>query len=238
MRDSNFVRTFPISTPYFTVLADGTGLAPQPTFANWLAGLGFDEDTGIVFLDHGNPANGFVVKMGFSEPAKVMVPMDYVNRLMASSGVLIIAGPLTGAYTVPTAGTNQNLFVFKNGLLQDTAPATIPVSTSDIWAILLTNDKVASAPAPVYSATLAATPLTGTAGTTVITLTLTEQNKPSGATTSYAWDFGDGTSVTTTTTPTTTHTYAAAGSYTAKCTPTINGTAEAQVTAAAPAVIS
>lgn len=98
----------------------------------------------------------------------------------------------------------------------------------------------AAAPAVIsaaYSATLAGSPLTGTAGTTSITWTATESNVPAGATKSYDWDFGDG-QTSTTAVPTASHTYAAAGSYSAKVTPTINGTARTQVTAAAPAVIS
>lgn len=142
MRDSSYVRTFPLSTPYFTVKADGTGVNTAPSFARWYAGLGMDEDTGIVFIEHGNPNNGFAVKMGFGVPALVAVPLDYINRVNTSSGVLIVAGPLTGAYTVPTPAANQNIFVFKNGNLQASVPATIPVSTSDIWAVVLTNDKL------------------------------------------------------------------------------------------------
>lgn len=238
MRDSSYLRKFPLSTPYFTVKSDGTVINTTPNFAHWYAGLGMDEDTGIVFLEHGNPNNGLSVKMGFGVPALVVVPMGYIDRVMAAGGTILVVGPLTGAFTVPTPAANQNLFVFKNGTLQATAPSTIPASASDIWTIVLSNDKLAGMTPPPYSATLAASPLTGTHGTTVISFTLTETNKPSGATTSYAWDFGDGTAVTNTSTPTTTHTYAAAGSFTAKCTPTINGTVETQVTAAAPAVIS
>ena len=239
MRDSNYVRQFPLSTPYFTVKNDGSGLNTAPKFTAWFAGLGADEDQGMVFIDHGHPANGFVVKTGFNVPAMVLVPYNYISRMQAAGGSLIVAGPLTAAYTLPTPAANQNIFVFKNGTLQASTPAQIPASTSDMWAIVLTNDVfTAGTPPAPYSATLAATPLTGTAGTTVVTFTLTETNKPGGATASYAWDFGDGTSVTTTTVPTTTHTYAAAGSYTGKATPTINGTAETQVTAAATVVIS
>jgi hypothetical protein len=238
MRDSSYVHNiFPLSTPYFTVLSNGSGLNTTPNLTPWYAGLGADQDQGIVFIEHFNPNNGFVVKNGYNVPAVVLVPMPYIYRLQASSGVMIIAGPLTGAYTVPTPADNQNIFAFKNGIPQATVPATIPVSTSDMWAIVITNDKVAGSSA-AYSATLAASPLTGTHGTTVVTFTLTETNKPSGATGSYVWNFGDGSQAVTTTTPTTTYTYPAAGTYTAHVTPTINGVTEAQVTAAAPAVIS
>jgi hypothetical protein len=145
MRDSNYVHNvFPLSTPYFTVLKDGSALNTTPSFTPWYAGLGIDVDQGIVFIDHGNPANGFVVKMGLNVPAMVLVPMDYISRLQAASGILIIAGPLTGAYTVPTPASNQNIFVFKNGMLQATPPTTIPVSTGDIWAVVLTNDLITS----------------------------------------------------------------------------------------------
>jgi hypothetical protein len=144
MRDSNYVHNdFPLYTPYFTVKSNGTALNTTPNFTPWYAGLGMDQDQGIVFINHYNPNNGFVVKMGYNVPAMVLVPMDYIMRMQAASGVLIVAGPLTGAYTVPTPAANQNIFVFKNGVLQASAPATIPASTSNIWAIVLTNDLVA-----------------------------------------------------------------------------------------------
>lgn len=142
MRDSNYIRSFPLKTPYFTVTSAGV-LNTAPLFADWLAGLGLIEDTGISFVEHNHPSNGFASKTSTSAPAKVLVPMDYISRLQASSGVLIMVNPLTTAYTVPTPAANQNLFVFKNGSLQASAPATIPVSATDIYTILLTNDKVA-----------------------------------------------------------------------------------------------
>jgi hypothetical protein len=142
MRDSNYVRTFPLKTPYFTVATNGASHSATPLFAEWLAGLGFIESSaGVVFIAQNHPSNGFAVKTSTSTPAQVLVPMDYISRLHASSGVLLIAGPLTGAYTVPTPASNQNIFVFKNGLLLSSTPTTIPVSASDTYAILLTNDK-------------------------------------------------------------------------------------------------
>jgi PKD repeat protein len=87
-----------------------------------------------------------------------------------------------------------------------------------------------------YSATLAGTPLTGAHPVSVV-WTLTEENKPSGATQSYAWTLGDG-STSTTSVPTITHSYTTAGTFTASCVPTINGTAEANVVATAPAVLT
>lgn len=86
-----------------------------------------------------------------------------------------------------------------------------------------------------YSATLAGSPLTGTHGTTAITWTLTETG---GNGTSFSWDLGDGSGVQVTTVPHITYTYPAAGSFTAKCTPTVDGVVTPQVTAAAPAVIA
>jgi len=142
MRDSNFIRSFPLKTPYFIVSAAGV-LSTTPVFAEWLAGLGLNADTGVVFIEQDNPANGFATKTSSSSPVQVLVPMDYISRLQASSGVLIIVGPLTTVYTVPTAASNQNLFVFKNGTLMASNPATIPLSATDTYAILLTNDKVA-----------------------------------------------------------------------------------------------
>jgi hypothetical protein len=143
MRDSNYVRTFPLKTPYFIVSSAGV-LNTVPKFAEWLAGLGFIEDSaGVVFITQNHPSNGFAVKTSTSTPAQVLVPMDYISRLQASSGVLIVVGPLTTVFTVPTPAANQNLFVFKNGLLLATNPTTIPLSATDTYAILLTNDLVA-----------------------------------------------------------------------------------------------
>jgi hypothetical protein len=120
MRDSNYIRAFPLKTPYFTVSSAGV----------------------LNTIEQNNPANGFATKTSSSAPVKILVPIDYISRLQASSGVLIIVGPLTTVYTVPTAASNQNLFVFKNGNLLATNPTTIPLSASDTYAILLTNDKV------------------------------------------------------------------------------------------------
>jgi PKD repeat protein len=235
MRDSNYIRSFPLKTPYFTV--SGTGvLNATPLFAEWLAGLGLLQDTGVVFIEQDHPANGFATKTGANSPAQTLVPMDYISRMQASSGTLTVVGPLTVAYNLPLPSATQNIFAFKNGTLQLSVPATIPAGTSDTWAIVVTNDKTVAG--AQYSATLAATPLTGTHASTLITFTLTETNKPSGATGSYSWNFGDGSAVTVTSTPTTTYTYPTAGTFTAKCTPTLNGVTQAQVTAAAPAVIS
>jgi PKD repeat protein len=237
MRDSNYVRTFPLKTPYFVVSSAGV-LNTTPVFAEWLAGLGLNADTGVVFIEGDDMASGFATKTSASSPAQVLVPMDYISRMQASSGTLTVIGPLTVAYNLPLPSATQNIFAFKNGALQTSVPATIPTSTSDTWAIVVTNDKTAAAGGAQYSATLAANPLTGTHASTLITFTLTETNKPSGATGSYSWNFGDGSAVTVTATPSTTYTYPTAGTFTAKCTPTINGVTQAQVTAAAPAVIS
>lgn len=88
-----------------------------------------------------------------------------------------------------------------------------------------------------YGATLAGSPLTGAHASTPVSWTLTETAKPSGATTSYLWALGDG-SHQTTAVPHITFTYAAAGTFTPTCAPTINGIAQALVTAAAPAVLT
>jgi hypothetical protein len=143
MRDSNYIREFPLQTPYFTVLNNGSGINTTPLFADWLAGLGMNADTGVVFIEHAHPDNGFAVKTGTNSPALVIVPMQYISRLQASSGMLIIASTLTGAFTVPTPASNQHIFVFKNGQLQASVPTTIPAASTATWAILLTNDNVA-----------------------------------------------------------------------------------------------
>jgi hypothetical protein len=88
-----------------------------------------------------------------------------------------------------------------------------------------------------YSATLAGSPLTGVHSSAPVTWTLTEAHKPAGATVSYLWALGDGTNQTTSV-PSVTRTYTAAGSFTATCTPTINGIPQTLVTAAAPAVLT
>lgn len=88
-----------------------------------------------------------------------------------------------------------------------------------------------------YSATLAGLPLTGAHASAPVTWTLTETHKPAGATVSYLWALGDGTTQTTTV-PHVTYTYLAAGTFTATCTPTINGIPQTLVTAAAPAVLT
>lgn len=162
------------------------------------------------------------------------------------------AGQTTITLTLTETGGTGTSFAWDFGD-STTATTTVPTTTHTYAAAGSFTAKVTptvdgtsaaqiTAAAPVviaaaYSATLAGSPLTGTAGTTSIVWTLTESNLPVGATTSYAWDFGD-TQTTTTAVPTAPHTYAAAGSYSAKVTPTINGVARAQVTAAAPAVIS
>ena len=85
-----------------------------------------------------------------------------------------------------------------------------------------------------YTITIAATPLTGVHPVSV-TATATETNATAS---NYAWDFGDGTAVQNTTVPTANHSYAAAGSFTVKCTPTVGGVVKAQVSAPAPVVLS
>lgn len=75
-----------------------------------------------------------------------------------------------------------------------------------------------------YTSTLGASPTSG-AHPVSVTLTLTESH---GVGSSFAWDFGDG-NTTTTNNHITTHSYAAAGSYTPKCTPTVNGVVHSQV---------
>lgn len=85
-----------------------------------------------------------------------------------------------------------------------------------------------------YSVTIAASPLSG-AHPLAVTATATE---PGIKATNYAWDFGDGTAVQNTTVPTANHSYAAAGSFTVKMTPTVDGVVRAQVSAPAPVVVS
>jgi hypothetical protein len=74
MRDSNYLRVFPLQTPYFTVLANGTGVNTTPLFASWLNGLGMNEDTGVVFIEQDHPDNGFAVKTGINSAALILVP--------------------------------------------------------------------------------------------------------------------------------------------------------------------
>jgi len=85
-----------------------------------------------------------------------------------------------------------------------------------------------------YSATMAASPLSG-AHALPVTFTATETNSNGQ---SFSWNFGDGSPVVVTTVPTANHTYAAAGTYTAHVTPTVNGLVEATVAVTAPVVVS
>lgn len=154
-----------------------------------------------------------------------------IKAAMAKYGIAVSSG---STFTSADLLAYKDQFVpaacYKGGVASDKRdslyglpyPAVLPAAISN--AITAGN----------YSATLAGSPLTGTHGTTAVTWTLTETGGPG---TSYAWDFGDG-NTTTTTVPNATHTYAAAGSFTAKVTPTVAGVVEAKITAAAPAVIS
>lgn len=195
---------------------------------------------------------------GFAYPG--MMPGPVTAAVVGGSYSGVLAGsPLTGeagitsvTFTLTETGGAGSSFSWDFGD-GNTATTTTPTTTHTYAAagsytakVTPTVDGVVtpqiSATAPIvvsaaYSATLAGSPLTGTAGTTSITWSLTESNVPAGATKSYLWDFGDS-QTTTTATPSAPHTYAAAGSYTAKVTPTINGVVRAQITAAAPAVIS
>jgi PKD repeat protein len=175
----------------------------------------------------------------------------------ASYAVTIAATPLTGniplnvAATATETGLTATQYVWTWGDGTANTTTTVPTANhsytsagSYTISMVPTVNGVAkpsvtiAAPVVVsgaYSATLAGTPLTG-AHPLSVTWTLTETNNPGGAD-SYAWVFGDG-NTTTTTVPTATHSYAAAGSFTATVTPTINGVAKSLVTAAAPAVVS
>lgn len=84
-----------------------------------------------------------------------------------------------------------------------------------------------------YSVTIAATPLSG-AHPLSVTATATETGGPAS---NYNWNFGDGTIVNTTV-PNATHSYAAAGTFTVKMTPTVDGIIGTQVSAPAPVVVS
>lgn len=133
---------------------------------------------------------------------------DTTTTVPTANHTYTIAGSVTPTMT-PTV----------DGQVKAAVPATAPVVVSG-----------------AYSATLAGAPLTGAHAATPVVWTLTETNNPTG-TDSYLWDFGD-TTTQTTAVPTATKTYAAAGTFTAKCTPTINGVAHPQVTATAPAVLT
>ena len=81
---------------------------------------------------------------------------------------------------------------------------------------------------PAYAVTAAVAPATGVAPLSV-TLTLTEQN---GTASKFVIDWGDATAADTITGATTkTHNYAAAGTFTAKATPTVGGADKPQVSA-------
>lgn len=146
-----------------------------------------------------------------------------------------------------TGGTATNYhWVFGDGTTQNTTTPTTThtyspsVTTQYAPTLTTTFDGMQHGPVTAlsitaikYSGTLAGTPLTG-AHPLAVTWTVTETGGPAD---SYAWDFGDG-NTGTSTSPSTQHTYAAAGSFTAKVTPTIDGVAQEQITATAPAVVS
>lgn len=158
-------------------------------------------------------------------------------------------GPFQVTFTATeTGGTATNYhWVFGDGATQNTTTPTTthtynkPSATTQYTPTLTTTfDGAQHGPVSaqsitviVYSGTLAGAPLTGTHPLQV-TWTLAETGGPAD---SYLWDFGDGNTVTNNLTDVQ-HTYAAAGSFTAKVTPTIDGVAQAQITAAAPVVVS
>lgn len=128
--------------------------------------------------------------------------------------------------TVPTANHSYAVAGSYTVKMTPTVDAVVKAQVSAPAAVVVSG---------AYSATLAGSPLSG-AHPLSVTWTLTETNNPTG-TDSYLWDFGDANTITTAV-PNATHSYAAAGTFTAKVTPTINGVAQAQITAAAPAVVS
>lgn len=136
------------------------------------------------------------------------------------------------------AGSYTNLLgpsaAYAAGVPYDARTAAYGVAYPNVMPTAIANAVQQQA----YSATLAASPLTATHAVTTVTFTLTQQNVSAGATLSYLWDFGDGSTHTTTSVPNTTYIYPTAGTYTAKCTPTLNGVTKTQVTAAAPVVVS
>lgn len=176
----------------------------------------------------------------------------------ADYSVTIAALPLSGAFPLSVTVTatevggpaTSYLWAWGDGSANTTttvANATHSYTTAGTYTPKLTPtvggeaQTQVSAPAPVvvsgaaYSATLAGTPLTGAHASAPVTWTLTEAN---GAGTSFAWDLGDGSAIQTLTVNHVTHTYAAAGTFTAKVTPTVGGTVRAQITATAPAVLT
>jgi PKD repeat protein len=167
--------------------------------------------------------------------------------------------PLNVAFTLTETGGNGTAFVWNFGDGGGDTPGTSPTishtyTTEGTYSATVTvtvdgaqkgpytsnTITVNNPPAQTnpYSATLAGEPLTGTANETAIVWTLTETNKPDNATASYEWDLGDSSATQTTNDPTISYTYKSAGSFSAKCTPTINSEAKDAVTAAAPAVIA
>lgn len=112
-------------------------------------------------------------------------------------------------------GTKHDQYAFNYGLAY---PGLLPAIVS-VVAAPYTSLVVESAASGVH-------PL-------VVTLTI---NEAFGRGISFAWDFGDSVLLTTSS-KTVNHTYAAAGSYTPKCTPTINSIVQPQVSGA-PIVVS
>lgn len=214
----------------------------------------YDKFSAAASYNAGVPFDRRASQYGFAYPA--VMPTAIANAVIAAYSVTIAASPLAGnqpltvtATATETGGAATNFnWNWGDGTITNTAIATATHSytvpgtytvkmTPTIGGVIVAQ---VSAPTPVvisgvYSATLAGAPLSA-AHTTPVVWTLTETNNPTG-TDSYLWDFGDSTTITTAV-PNATHTYAAAGTYTAKVTPTINGVAKTQVTAAAPAVLT
>ncbi len=227
--------------------ADGWNGVDAGSYITYAAGVNYAS---------GTPNDVYKNNYGFAYPGEM--PAGIVEAVEgANYSVTVAASPLTGAFPLSVTVTatevggpaTSYLWSWGDGSANSTTTvhtATHSYTTAGTFTPKLTPTVAGvaqaqvSATAPVvvtgaaFSATLAGTPLTGAHASVPVVWTLTQSN---GSGTSFLWDLGDGTTQTTTV-PTITRTYAAAGTFTAKCTPTVGGTARTQVTAAAPAVLT
>lgn len=165
-----------------------------------------------------------------------MTTITYVQlkEAMANAGLAVSKGP---AWTGPDDALYNDQYIPQVAYAAGVHPERSKSHYGLAYSAVMPSSVSTAVNGNQYSATLAGSPLTGVHASAPVTWTLTETHKPAGATVSYLWALGDGTNQTTTV-PHITYTYLAAGTFTATCTPTINGIAQTLVTAAAPAVLT
>jgi PKD repeat protein len=160
-------------------------------------------------------------------------PVTYTNAktAMTKAGLPVSAGANWTNVDVKSWATFLATHGYVGGAYElDPAKAAYGFAYPSVMPAGVTN----AVGADNYSATLAALPLAG-AHPVNVTFTLTETNSNGQ---SFSWNFGDGTAAVVTAVPTATHSYAAAGTFTAHVTPTVNGVVETAIAVTAPVVVS